>query len=570
MSDQEFTPFDPKETGEETLKQTQEETAPVPETEMPEAELAQESWAESNPQEAEEEPAASAPPEQPAGAVPQHGEPAGQPPYGAPVPPPYGGAPTLPHMPPYQQGGYGPNPSYPYYPQQPGFYGVPPQGGYHTPPYSQQQPGWTQPQYRPPYPPVPPAASGAPRREKLSTGLKIFLWVIGILIGALLIGFAVYGIYTVETTPDGETVSSLPVLPDESNPSSKEEESSSSAPEENGGTIAVVPNTDGIQIESKTGEEKSAKEIYQAIAPSLVGVVATPEGEGSGTGVSQGSGIIATDDGYIITNAHVVLNTRNIDVKIIMYDDTEHDAVVVGYDKTTDLAVLKMEADEDLVPATFGDSEKLAVGDWVLAIGNPGGVDFSSTLTRGIVSAVDRKVGSNSDNGMTYIQTDAAINPGNSGGALVNLYGQVIGINSSKIVASGYEGMGFAIPVSKAKTIIDELMAAGYVQGRTRLGIRGTDVSMYEAMATGIPQGFQIVSVDADSAFAGTDVQANDIITAIDGTEVTGLTDITNILSAHSPGDQISVTLYRQGSRGNEMTFDVTIALLEDKGETQN
>lgn len=479
------------------------------------------------------------------------------------VPPPYQN--NLPYPYPYQHGGYGPGYRPPYGgPQQPGYYGAPypPGNGYPMPPYPPQGNAW--PPQQGGYPP--------PKKEKLSTGLKVFLWIMGILIGALLIGFAVYGIATAESYRGQEDggVSSSPVLPlpEDGDGSSSENEESSDVPEDDGSSsVPVIPNTEGIQIESHSGEEKSAKEIYQSIAPSLVGVVATPDD--TTTGVSQGSGIIASADGYIITNAHVVLNTRNIDVKIIMYDDTEHDAVVVGYDKTTDLAVLKMNPDEDLVPAVFGDSDELSVGDWVLAIGNPGGIEFSSSLTRGIVSAVNRRVGSNSDNGMTYIQTDAAINPGNSGGALVNMYGQVIGINSSKIVASGYEGMGFAIPITQAKEIIDDLMANGYVAGRTRLGITGSDVTQYDVWQYDVPLGFQIASIDADSAFSGTEAQVGDIITAIDGTTVTGLTDITNVLSGHKPGDEITVTLYRQGGRGNDITLDVTVTLLEDKGETQ-
>ena len=578
MCDQNFTPFDAKEAEKDALDaseqnpeaaesaqvQAQPEESPVtePDFNVQEQETPTQTPKSSEQQEPAAEPRAQTPPS---------GRESG---------PSYGG--PSPYAPPYAQGGYYPPqppraPYPPYAPPQSGPYGAP-QGGYYPPQppqppqpprYPQQNPGWGSSPYRQPYyPPVQPAAP-APR-EKLSTGVKVFLWIVGALIGALVIGFVSYGAYTIVTAPDdGNTISSMPVDPgpEESTPPASGE--SGSEPESSTPSIPVVPNTEGIRIESKTGDEKSAKEIYQSIAPSLVGIVATPRTESENAGESQGSGIIATADGYVITNAHVVLNTRNIDVKVIMHDDTEYDAVVVGYDKTTDLAVLKINAESDLVPAVFGDSEKLAVGDWVLAIGNPGGVDFSSSLTRGIVSAVNRKVGSNSENGMTYIQTDAAINPGNSGGALVNMYGQVIGINSSKIVASGYEGMGFAIPISKAKFIVDELMASGYVQGRTRLGIRGMDVSMYEVMS-GRPQGFIIDSIDEDSAFSGTDAQKNDIITALDGTEVTGLQDITNILSTHAPGDRVTVTLYRQGMRGNEITFDVTITLLEDKGETQN
>ena len=137
----------------------------------------------------------------------------------------------------------------------------------------------------------------------------------------------------------------------------------------------------------------------------------------------------------------------------------------------------------------------MEVGDTVLAIGNPGGLDYASSMTRGIISALNRKLSSNSDNGMTYIQTDAAINPGNSGGALVNEYGQVIGINSSKLVAEDFEGMGFAIPVSKAQDILNSLIKVGYVEGRTRLGITGRDITAQQAEFYGVPQGLSLIHI---------------------------------------------------------------------------
>ena len=259
---------------------------------------------------------------------------------------------------------------------------------------------------------------------------------------------------------------------------------------------------------------------------------------------SSGTGIIATSDGYIITNAHVVLNTKSVLVTVTTYDGQQYDAVVVGMDRTTDLAIIKTN-DYGFTPAQFGDSDQLSIGEWVVAIGNPGGERFASSLTRGIISGLDRAVERYSEDGMTFIQTDAAINPGNSGGPLVNMYGQVVGINSSKIITDGYEGMGFAIPVSKAKDIIDQLLSGGYVEGRVRLGITGSDISATQAAFYGVPRGFMIVSIDEDSAFAGTEAQPEDIITAIDGETVEELQDISNLLLRYSPGDEITVTLYR-------------------------
>lgn len=247
---------------------------------------------------------------------------------------------------------------------------------------------------------------------------------------------------------------------------------------------------------------------------------------------------------------------------------------VVGYDRTTDLAVIKADA-SGLSPARLGSAAQMKVGEEVIAIGNPGGEDFSFSMTGGYISGLDRHVGSYSSAGMTYIQTDAAINPGNSGGALVNLYGQVIGINSSKIVANEYESMGFAIPIDKAQTIINDLMTGGYVTGRVRLGIRGYDVTDSQVYSYGVPYGFIVAEIDEDSSFAGTDVQPGDIITAIDGETVSNLNQISNKLLEYQPGDKVTLTMYRltttlAGNENNGKSFDVTITLLADNGETQN
>ncbi len=329
----------------------------------------------------------------------------------------------------------------------------------------------------------------------------------------------------------------------------------------------VTPNEEGIVIHQKPeGDALDAQEVYDKVVKSTVAITVSYTGEGTD---SSGTGIIATSDGYIITNAHVVLNTKSVLVTVTTYDGQQYDAVVVGMDRTTDLAVIKTN-DYGFAPAEFGDAGELSIGEWVLAIGNPGGERFASSLTRGIVSGLDRAVERYSENGMTFIQTDAAINPGNSGGPLVNLYGQVVGINSSKIVTDGYEGMGFAIPVSKAKDIIDQLLSGGYVEGRVRLGISGYDLGD-EAAFYGLPRGFMIASIDEDSSFAGTEAQVEDIIIAIDGETVEELQDISNLLLRYSPGDQVTVTLYRRSahdfSEGEEI--EVTITLLEDKGETQ-
>ena len=256
---------------------------------------------------------------------------------------------------------------------------------------------------------------------------------------------------------------------------------------------------------------------------------------------------------------------------VTTFDGLEYEAVVVGVDRTTDLAVLKTN-DHDFVPAEFGDAGELSVGEWVLAIGNPGGARFSSSLTRGIISGLDREVGKYSEEGMTYIQTDAAINPGNSGGPLVNMYGQVVGINSSKIVTEGYEGMGFAIPVSRAQPIINNLLSDGYIKGRTRLGIMCREVGSAMSEMYNVPRGLQITEFNEECTLIGTDAEPGDIIIAIEGETVESLRDVSNLLLRYSPGDQVTLTLYRPaqtfGQKGRELEVEIT--LLEDKGETQD
>ena len=443
---------------------------------------------------------------------------------------------------------YGPQGPWMAYGQPP--YGVP-QNGYPGCPGQ----GW----YPCGQPPKPP-------RKKMSRSLKVFLWIASALTAGVIVGFAIFVISWAVAGPQQSLVETLPEesQQEESAPEEQQEETPAlELPD-----VDVTPNEEGIVIHSKPeGDALDAQEVYNRVVQSTVAITASRTGE---TTDSAGTGIIATSDGYIITNAHVVLNTKSVLVTVTTYDGQQYDAVVVGMDRTTDLAVIKTN-DYGFTPAEFGDSDQLSLGEWVVAIGNPGGERFASSLTRGIVSGLDRAVERYSEEGMTYIQTDAAINPGNSGGPLVNMYGQVVGINSSKIITDGYEGMGFAIPVSKAKDIIDQLLSGGYVEGRVRLGITGSDVTAAQSAFYGIPQGFVIASIDEDSSFAGTQAQPNDIIIAIDGETVEELQDISNLLLRYSPGDQVTVTLYRQpeNGMGEGEEFDVTITLLEDKGETQ-
>ena len=243
---------------------------------------------------------------------------------------------------------------------------------------------------------------------------------------------------------------------------------------------------------------------------------------------------------------------------IIDHEGNSYDAVVIGADVRTDLAVLRVTADVDMTPAEFGDSAYTAVGDGVMAIGNPGGQSYAGSVTYGHVSAVNRVI-TTSVNVFGLFQVDAAINPGNSGGALVNQWGQVIGINCAKVVAEDYEGIGFAIPISKAKLVADTLMKYGYMKDRIWLGISILPIDTITAAFEGTRTGIQIVEMMEHSVFAATKVRADDIIIAMNGQRITDSAVFFELLYTCKPRDLAEFTLYRP-STGN--TFTVKVALL--------
>lgn len=334
--------------------------------------------------------------------------------------------------------------------------------------------------------------------------------------------------------------------------------------------IEVEPYTQGITInEQPDTEELSPNEVYEKVVVSTVTITSQVLQSDGSYEEGTGTGIIITSDGYILTNSHVINDSTSTYVTIATSDGDEYPAVVVGYDKATDLAVIKTE-DHGFTPAEFGSSDEMEMGDWVMAIGSPGGTSYTGSVTRGVISGLDRTVGYSTDDTMTYIQTDAAINPGNSGGPLVNMYGQVIGINTSKIVADYFEGMGFAIPISDAESIINSLLENGYASDRVRLGITATEIDSTTAMMYGIPTGVLIYTINDDSSFVGTDVMVGDIITHIEGEDITDLTQLSQIFLSYSPGDVVEVTLYRIDETGNGTEFTVEITLLADNGETQD
>lgn len=272
------------------------------------------------------------------------------------------------------------------------------------------------------------------------------------------------------------------------------------------------------------------------------------------------SGIVMTQDGYIITNWHCVTNEKTgkpFDrIDVMTYDRKVYeDAQVIGADESTDLAVIKIDA-TGLTVAEFGDSSQLAVGDRVVTLGNAAGLEWSAS--QGIVSALARDVYDDAGYAIKCLQTDAAINPGNSGGPLLNNAGMVIGINSSKIVASGYEGLGFSIPINEAKPMIDSLLKYGYVKGRVALGITGQTIS------SGMYKGFLIMEITNTSCFKGTSVQVGDLIVAVDNVDVTDYSELRSELSKHKVGDVVEIDLLRSDSRtGRVSSFSVKVTLQE-------
>ncbi len=259
---------------------------------------------------------------------------------------------------------------------------------------------------------------------------------------------------------------------------------------------------------------------------------------------SSGSGIIISESGYIITNQHVVEDAD--EVSVILNTGEEYTATIVGEDEKTDLAVLKIEASTELTAATIGDSTQVQVGDLAVAIGNPLGQEFAGTVTAGVISAVNRTM---TVNGRTYnlLQTDAAINSGNSGGALLNCYGEVIGINSVKLSSTGVEGIGFAISISEAMPIIEQLMSQGHVtRPLVGISIQETDYGLF------------IASVTAGSGAEAAGLQKGDMIMKADGQEVSSTDEINAIRDTKSPGDTMVFTIARDGQ-----TLDVTVTLTE-------
>ena len=295
-------------------------------------------------------------------------------------------------------------------------------------------------------------------------------------------------------------------------------------------------------------EELSTVEIAKKAGPAVVGIINRQQrtsywGQSTET-TGSGSGIIIREDGYIITNQHVIEGATS--VTVILSNNEEYEASIVGEDEKTDLAVIKINAN-NLTAAELGKSSDLEVGEKAVAIGNPLGQEFAGSVTEGVISALNRTM-SVEGRQYTLIQTDAAINPGNSGGALVNSRGQVIGINSVKISSSELEGLGFAIPIDDAMDVIGELMQYGYVKGRPSIGIATREITALTARRYGLMEGVYIAQVSEGSGAEKAGLQAGDIIIAADGTEIKTTDALNEIRDTHQAGETISLTVVRNNT----------------------
>ena len=309
-----------------------------------------------------------------------------------------------------------------------------------------------------------------------------------------------------------------------------------------------------------TSELMTPAEVYAQNVNSTVGIrtsiTSTNFWGYQTTSAASGSGFIISSDGYILTNFHVIESSNS--VTVTTYDGTEYDAEIIGYDQSMDIAVLKIDAKE-LVPVVLGRSETLNVGDDVIAIGNPLG-ELTFSLTRGVVSALDRQVTLSGNVTMELIQTDCAINSGNSGGALFNMYGEVVGITNAKYSSSSsgasIDNIGFAIPVDDIRDIVDSIITNGYIV-KPYIGVSVSTVSN-EATGYGLPGGASVQQVVEGGPAEKAGLQENDIITAVNGTEISYSGELVEIVGNCAPGDELTLSVYRQGE-----TLELTLTVGE-------
>ncbi|MCL2772948.1 MAG: trypsin-like peptidase domain-containing protein [Oscillospiraceae bacterium] len=410
------------------------------------------------------------------------------------------------------------------------------------------------------------------KAKKQHLGLKIFAVVISAM---FLISAVTSGVLLAGKLSQPNDNASSPVI---SNQNAVDNSNSGSSSDSMQNTVITVPQSTGNE------QTLTTPEAIEKVKPSVVciqtevpvapdpysGFFGGGSGSSDGSNVQQGTGtgFILTADGYIATNYHVVDGATKITVTLNSGDN--YNATLIGGDEVADLAVVKIDA-KNLPISPLGDSDALVQGETVVAIGSPAGIEFAGTCTQGIVSAINRDVDVTDTRKMTVIQTDASINPGNSGGPLVNMKGQVIGINTMKLSSSLYEGMGFSIPINTAIPTFNDIIAnpgkinrAAGSSGNTVIdtsnvsfGISGQTITADISAQKNIPQGFQIATIDPSGPCANSGLQTSDIITALDGQTVTSFDDLANLKQNYKPGDQVTITIYRNG---DSLDFTITLA----------
>ena len=347
---------------------------------------------------------------------------------------------------------------------------------------------------------------------------------------------------------------------------------------------ALQANTDDSTATESTAETRELPSVVQLASPSdamsipdivnknsssVVGINCV-----NSSGMAMGTGIIMSEDGYIITNAHVVEGAQSISVKLpSSYADDTSDiestdeltigAELIGKDTMTDIAVLKINK-TGLTKAEFGKSSDLQVGEVAIVIGNPLSMELANSVTAGIISALNRSI-TIEDRTMNCIQTDASINNGNSGGPLINAYGQVVGITSAKVTSTYGEGLGFAIPIDEAIPIIEELIKNGHVTGRPALGVSGENISEIYARYYNMPSGFRVKRVNSGSAAEKAGIQVNDIIIGIEAKLISSLEEFNKIKNQYKAGDTVKISVYR-----NDEIVDLDVTLDEAATEEES
>lgn len=318
-------------------------------------------------------------------------------------------------------------------------------------------------------------------------------------------------------------------------------------------TFTVTDNELNLSAKPDLENEYTPAQVYEKVNKSIVGIrVYNAEGK-----MGDASGIVYSKNGYIITNDHIYSSVPAAKFKIYMHDGKEYDAKYVAGDTVSDLAVLKIDGVNNLSVAEFGDPNEMACGENVVAIGRPSDATDKTSITSGVISLLRRRVTTTSSYSASLIQTDSAINPGSSGGALCNMYGQVIGVTASKLVATGYDSFGFAIPTTTVQRVVTQLIEHGKVIDRAKLGISYTEINSVTAEIEGYEStGLLVADVSSDSDAVGK-IKSGDIITHIDGQFITHDDLVLDIIESKKAGDKISVTIINQ--KGSSQTYQIEL-----------